>query len=272
MALDPTPGTTLPSVAKEAVASGLASGQGSPEAAPVVRILFVCRHDVDPPALVAHLPLLSCAANAVSSVSSDGPKSNSSADASDPPSLPLLLVPLPQSSEQALAPALGLRRCAVLALTSAVPEALLAPLLKLITSPEVGALEPPRAPWLETALSQPTSLAPSLLSALGATSSGRKQDGKTEAVEEGTTIVPVHIKHIRTFAPVDMNGMKARKKAVRTARADKRRARTKEAQKEKNDVVREAANVRRKARIKAVKERQGKRHEEASKSTGPSAS
>lgn len=66
----------------------------------LISLIFVCRADVDPPALIAHLPHLVAAWNSS--------QKGSSAKI-------LKLVPLPKGAESALAKAMGLRRVAVIA-------------------------------------------------------------------------------------------------------------------------------------------------------------
>lgn len=63
-----------------------------------VSVVFVCRADVDPPLLIAHLPHLVAVCNRNISLNSPG----------------IILMPLPKGSEQTLAEALGIRRVAVL--------------------------------------------------------------------------------------------------------------------------------------------------------------
>lgn len=65
---------------------------------PKIKLIFICRADIDPPLLVAHIPPLVAAHNAISGAE----------DA-------IKLVPLPRGAEASLADALGLRRVAVLA-------------------------------------------------------------------------------------------------------------------------------------------------------------
>lgn len=65
---------------------------------PNVKIVLVCRADINPPMLIDHLPHLVAAYN--------------SAKATDP----LLLVPLPQGAEYTLAQVMGVRRVAVMAI------------------------------------------------------------------------------------------------------------------------------------------------------------
>ena len=71
-----------------------------------IRVVFVCCADIDPPALVAHLPQLVATCNSISTCSD--PKAASSSS--------IKLVPLPKGAELALAKAIGLRRAAVLAI------------------------------------------------------------------------------------------------------------------------------------------------------------
>ena len=72
----------------------------SPAHSTLISLIFVCRADVDPPALIAHLPHLVAAWNSS--------QKGSSAKI-------LKLVPLPKGAESALAKAMGLRRVAVIA-------------------------------------------------------------------------------------------------------------------------------------------------------------
>jgi len=68
-----------------------------------IKAVFVCRADVDPPGLIAHLPQLVAACNAV-------PQDFR------PSQFQIKLVPLHKDAESALAAALGQRRVAVLAI------------------------------------------------------------------------------------------------------------------------------------------------------------
>lgn len=77
-----------------------------------IRVVFVCCADIDPPALVAHLPQLVATCNSISTCS--GPKAASSSS--------IKLVPLPKGAEFVLAQAIGLRRAAVLAIDDALPD------------------------------------------------------------------------------------------------------------------------------------------------------
>ncbi|CAA7265903.1 unnamed protein product [Cyclocybe aegerita] len=69
-----------------------------------LKYVFVCRADVDPPLLIDHLPHLVAAFN------------------SNCPSKPIKIVPLPKGSESTLAQTLGIRRAAVLAISTNYPE------------------------------------------------------------------------------------------------------------------------------------------------------
>ncbi|KAJ8489380.1 hypothetical protein ONZ45_g13606 [Pleurotus djamor] len=69
-----------------------------------VKIVFVCKDDIDPPILISHIPHLIAAYN--------------SACISDP----IKIAILPGNSEQTLAEALGLRRVAILALDATSPS------------------------------------------------------------------------------------------------------------------------------------------------------
>ena len=63
-----------------------------------IKLVFVCRADVDPPILIDHLPHLVASFN------------------SSTPDHPVVLIPLPKDAESRLSAAIGVRRVAVLAL------------------------------------------------------------------------------------------------------------------------------------------------------------
>jgi len=71
---------------------------------PNLKIILVCRADIDPPLLIDHLPHLVAAYNSIQT--SDTIK----------------LVPLPRGAESSLAEAIGLRRAAVVGIDVACPE------------------------------------------------------------------------------------------------------------------------------------------------------
>ncbi|KAF8167617.1 hypothetical protein B0H34DRAFT_682528 [Crassisporium funariophilum] len=116
-----------------------------------LKYVFICRADVDPAALIEHLPHL------VASCNSGHTKDY------------IKLVALPKGSELVLAQALGIRRVAVLGIDVDYPD----PSLELLLEP-VPILA---ASWLSV---------PSLTRSL----------------------VPTHIKHLRTTAPKDMKATK----------------------------------------------------------------
>ena len=76
-------------------------GRGEPDEAPSISLVLVCRPDINPPTLIAHLPMLVTALNS----------------GSEDPSRPgVLLVPLDAGAEALLGKALGLPRAAVVAI------------------------------------------------------------------------------------------------------------------------------------------------------------
>jgi ribonuclease P/MRP protein subunit POP3 len=79
-------------------------GEASCSPKPPIQLIFVCRADVDPPLLIAHLPYLVAAYNSslISYASTEKPDF-------------IKLVPLPKGAEFALAEAIGLRRVSVIA-------------------------------------------------------------------------------------------------------------------------------------------------------------
>lgn len=71
------------------------------ELRPAIKLVFVCRADIDPPILIDHFPHLIAAFNSSSQT---------------PPFDPIKIVPLPRGAESSLAEALGLRRVAIMAM------------------------------------------------------------------------------------------------------------------------------------------------------------
>ncbi|KIJ54954.1 hypothetical protein M422DRAFT_221380 [Sphaerobolus stellatus SS14] len=94
-----------------------------------IKYVFVCRADVDPPLLIAHLPELIAACNVPSPSRAISP---------------VYLVPLPKGAERSLADTLALPRVSIIALDSS------APLLESVSSHLEG-IYPPSAPWLTIA-------------------------------------------------------------------------------------------------------------------------
>ncbi|CDU26316.1 uncharacterized protein SPSC_06510 [Sporisorium scitamineum] len=153
---------------------------------PGVKVVFVCRHDVPQPMLVAHLPMLISARNAV-------------LHASDPNSTEgVLLFALPSGSEPLLAKALNLRRASIVALTTAFADAHLKHILSAIQR-ETGSICQLRATWLETAIRSAT------------------QAPNANALPLAQQ--PTSIKLLRTTQPTDLNACKAAKRSKRKLRS-----------------------------------------------------
>ena len=157
---------------------------GAVAAPPSVRIVFVCRHDVPQPSLVAHLPMLVTARNAVLHASREDARG-------------VLLFALPSGSEALLANALGLKRASILALTSAFSSAQLSHLLAAVQR-ETGSVCHLRASWLESAMRAHLS---------------HTQTPTTMPLK------PTSIKLLRTTQPLDLNACKAAKKTKRKQRS-----------------------------------------------------
>ncbi|KAF9074824.1 hypothetical protein BDP27DRAFT_1257990 [Rhodocollybia butyracea] len=146
---------------------------GNPEdSMPNVKIVLVCRADVNPPMLIDHLPHLVAAYNST-----------------NPPD-PILLVPLPPGAEFTLAEVMGVRRVAVMAIDKNAPG--VSNILSLIA--DVPILT---ASWLSTQV--------------------------TIAELKRTSIVPTHIKQLRTTAPKDMKAAKEQRATGRAMAKEKRK-------------------------------------------------
>jgi len=96
------------------------------------QFIFVCRADVDPPALIAHLPSLVAACN------------SRIEDEAVSPSDVTLLVPFPPGSESTLANHLGFRRASVISIDRDAPNL-------SIFDDILGSLPSLMAPWLSPA-------------------------------------------------------------------------------------------------------------------------
>ncbi|KAI0639662.1 hypothetical protein C8Q77DRAFT_1082354 [Trametes polyzona] len=148
-------------------------GGGSPSPGCLV---VACRADIDPPALIGHIPSLVAACNSRREMGA--------------PSRCVWLVTLPKGAELSLAHASGLRRASVMLIedpASCLPA--LAPLLQKI--PLLA------APWL----------AP-------------------QCDPASVSLVPTHIKQLRTTAPKDMKAAKEKRVRDRTAARERRRSTT----------------------------------------------
>lgn len=166
------------------------------------RLLFVCVADMDPPALVAHLPLLVASYNAtcvpaweVQGAAADETGTPSVSWAPRPQDLPtsghlpLVLVTLPSGAELMLSTALRVRRLSALLVKATLPEHLLARLVKSLENTAIPLHDGFRAPWMER-----------------------------------VSLAPPRIKHLSTSAPVNTTQAKVEKREQRQAR--KRAART----------------------------------------------
>ncbi|PPQ67363.1 hypothetical protein CVT24_011546 [Panaeolus cyanescens] len=116
-----------------------------------LKCIFVCRADVNPSLIIDHLPHLVAAYNSR--------QKN-----------PVLLVPLPEGAEQAIAQTLGVRRAAVLALNSEYR-------LSEKVNQLLQTVPPLRASWLS-------------------------------GDDDQQSLIPTHTKHLRTTAPRDMKAAK----------------------------------------------------------------
>lgn len=116
-----------------------------PPTVPLVDLVFVCKPDINPPSLVAHLPTMVAAANGVQTAldsvldpsssskvagddgaramdvdPADGDEPEEHPSSKRPQMRPVLLVPLGVGAERKLADALGLRRVAAIAVSVSV--------------------------------------------------------------------------------------------------------------------------------------------------------
>ncbi|KAI0332018.1 hypothetical protein GY45DRAFT_1274981 [Cubamyces sp. BRFM 1775] len=140
---------------------------------PRSRIVLACRADVDPPALMAHVPSLIAACNSCPAASTTQQRT--------------WLVPLPKGAEYTLAEALGLRRASILLVEDSASQfPVLEPLIRSIPIPV--------APWLQPPMSG-----------------------------HDRTLVPTHIKQLRTTAPKDMKRAKDTRARARTAAKERRK-------------------------------------------------
>ncbi|KWU46726.1 hypothetical protein RHOSPDRAFT_31543 [Rhodotorula sp. JG-1b] len=210
-----------------------------PPTVPLVDLVFVCKPDINPPSLVAHLPTMVAAANGVQTaldsvlLQGAGPDDAEAAERMQldavgpgeeeekkepgpkrPEMRPVLLIPLDVGAERKLADALGLRRVAAIAVSSLLPAA--SALYSLIQSHK---LQPLSTPWLVPYLLHPH--APS----------ARHQ-------EPTSRFAPTTIKHVKTSAPLNPKaGVQQRK----------------EARKEKKDAIVEMKRKKRKVALEKAR-------------------
>jgi hypothetical protein len=180
---------------------------------PIIDLVFVCKPDINPPSLVAHLPTMTAAANGVNEALSQSDSAATTGDAIDTwldmatMKKTVFLIPLDLGAEKELAAALGLRRVATLGvsvrLLSLSTHTVLIPKCPFQSqSPDVEPLlaliskhfKPLLAPWLVPHLSDPSALPPP------------------------AHLIPTHVKHLRSSAPLDPRASNASKKADRKAK------------------------------------------------------
>lgn len=152
-----------------------------------IAVVFVCRADVNPPILLDHIPHLVAGCNSIR------PKS-------DPQGAqePLKLIVLPKGSEPALAQALGLRRAAIIAIHVSAPD------VRTFTSDALDQRDAPYLPAFYKMLqSVPIISAPWLVPPSQPVSS--------------RSLVPTHIKQLRTTAPKDMKAAREQRAKARAA-------------------------------------------------------
>ncbi|BGP44623.1 RNase P and RNase MRP subunit [Rhodotorula kratochvilovae] len=180
---------------------------------PLIDLVLVCKPDINPPSLVAHLPTMVAAANGVQAAldgvlageagREDAAKEAGKMEVDEPakesggrPEMrKVLLVPLDVGAERTLADALGLRRVAAIGLSSLSPAT--APLLALIAS-QIPA--PLSAPWLVPHVLHPPRLAP-----------------------PSSRFAPTAIKHLKTSAPLNPRAAITLKKEDRRKGKDEKR-------------------------------------------------
>jgi ribonuclease P/MRP protein subunit POP3 len=157
----------------------------SQDARPTIKLVFVCRADIDPPLLIAHLPHLVAAYNSSILSSSASRHLNF-----------IKLVPLPKGAEFRLAEALGIRRIAALLLDV---SCILCSAQLLLTISNKN-----YTPGLSS-FDAELDLVPTLTA----------EWLKNRVVGQPKALVPTHIKQVRTSAPKDMKSAKEKRKAGR---------------------------------------------------------
>ena len=158
-----------------------------------ISVVFVCRADIDPPLLISHLPTLIASCNS---------SRNALTDPNSHP--PIKLVPVPKGSESLLADATGLRRLAVLALDVIV---LLHSTARFDNYADLTWNHQNATPDLESFQSLLDSVP--VLRAAWLSQPERASDSNPG--ESGSSLVPTHIKQLRTTVPKDMKAAKAQR-------------------------------------------------------------
>ncbi|GJN92281.1 hypothetical protein Rhopal_005311-T1 [Rhodotorula paludigena] len=197
------------------VAASTVSPTAPPPTVPLVDLILVCKPDINPPSLVAHLPTMVAAANGVQTALDSVLRSAEAQQRGEeemqveerasgtkrPEMRPVRLVPLDVGAERRLADALGLRRVAAVGLSSLHPA--VAPLLQLL---QTSLPDPLSAPWLVPhVLHPPSSTAPAAAS----------------------RFAPTAIKHLKTSAPLNPRAAVVAKKEERKRKKEEQREKRK---------------------------------------------
>ncbi|GAA6008109.1 uncharacterized protein JCM10292_001848 [Rhodotorula paludigena] len=197
------------------VAASSISPTAPPPTVPLVDLVLVCKPDINPPSLVAHLPTMVAAANGVQTAldsvlrGADAQQrgeeemqvEQGASGTKRPEMRPVRLVPLDVGAERRLADALGLRRVAAVGLSSLHPA--VAPLLQLL---QTSLPDPLSAPWLVPhVLHPPSSTAPAAAS----------------------RFAPTAIKHLKTSAPLNPRAAVVAKKEERKRKKEEQREKRK---------------------------------------------
>ncbi|OJA19565.1 RNase P subunit Pop3 [Rhizopogon vesiculosus] len=154
-----------------------------------IAVVFVCRADVNPPILLDHIPHL------VAGCNSTRPRSEA-----EGAWRPVKLITLPKDSESALARALGLRRAAVIAIHVSARTSN----VSILTFDTLDQDDAPFLPtFYEMLQSVPVISAPWLVPPFQHASP--------------RSLIPTHIKQLRTSAPKDMKAAKEQRTKARAA-------------------------------------------------------
>lgn len=203
-----------------------------PDTVPLIDLIFVCKPDINPPSLVAHLPMMAAAANGVKQaldervaaaeehpdkMVDDATASKETGDgtaAVRPSMRQVMLVPLDIGAERKLADALALRRVASIGLSvcrvasigarkrrltlyrlsqSSAPG--IEPLVKLVDK----YVKPLEAAWLVPHLAASSAAA---------------------SLPVAPKYIPTHIKHLRSSAPLNPKAANTAKKEARRQKKD----------------------------------------------------
>ncbi|GAA5923153.1 uncharacterized protein JCM15063_003553 [Sporobolomyces koalae] len=196
--------------------------QDEPMTVPLIDSVFVCKPDINPPSLVAHLPGMVAAANGVRQALSQQEAAEGTMQLDQPPQPRdydrprVRIIPLDQGAEKVLADALGLRRVAVIGISSLAPG--MQDVLQLLENH----LEPPTAPWL----------VPHLLNRPPAPTATTVTEPATVPQDHTDRFVETHIKHLKTSAPLNPKAKMVQRKQDKKLKKDQRKL---EAQTKRNE-------------------------------------